>query len=169
MAILYLGSGKWIGIPVSIWIAAILYVVFGLFLRYHRLGRALYAIGGNVEAARVAGVRVDRVLWGTFIVAGMLAALAGLMLTGRIASVVPSQGQNMIFYVFAAAVIGGISLNGGKGRLLGALTGVLLLGILQNVLTLAEIPAFWIDAVYGAIILIALVVSRVTGGTAEET
>ena len=152
---LYLGSGKWIGIPVSIWIAAILYVVFGLFLRYHRLGRALYAIGGNVEAARVAGVRVDRVLWGTFIVAGVLAALAGLMLTGRIASVVPSQGQNMIFYVFAAAVIGGISLNGGKGRLLGALTGVLLLGILQNVLTLAEIPAFWIDA----IILIALVVS----------
>jgi len=66
-------------------------------------------------------------------------------------------------------VIGGISLNGGKGRLLGALTGVLLLGILQNVLTLAEIPAFWIDAVYGAIILIALVVSRVTGGAAEET
>jgi len=165
---LYLGSGKWFGCPVSIWIAGILYLVFGLFLRYHRLGRALYAIGGNAEAARVAGVRVDRVLWGALIVAGMLAALAGLMLTGRIASVVPSQGQNMIFYVFAAAVIGGISLNGGKGRLLGALTGVLLLGILQNVLTLAEIPAFWIDAVYGAIILIALVVSRVTGGQADD-
>jgi simple sugar transport system permease protein len=166
---LYLGSGKWLGVPVSIWIAAILYIVFGLLLRYHRLGRSLYAIGGNPQAARVAGVRVDRVLWGTFIVAGMLAALAGLMLTGRIASVVPSQGQNMIFYVFAAAVIGGISLDGGKGRLVGALTGVLLLGILQNVLTLAEIPAFWIDAVYGAIILIALVVSWATGGTVEES
>jgi simple sugar transport system permease protein len=102
------------------------------------------------------------------IVSGTLAALAGLMLTGRIASVVTSQGQNMIFYVFAAAVIGGISLNGGKGRLLGALTGVLLLGILQNVLTLAEIPAFWIDAVYGGIILVALVLGRVTGGAAEE-
>lgn len=165
---LYFGSGKWLGIPVSIWLAAILYVVFGLFLRFHRLGRALYAIGGNAEAARAAGIRVDRVLWGCFIVAGMLASLAGLMLTGRIASVVPSQGQNMIFYVFAAAVIGGISLNGGKGRLLGALTGVLLLGILQNVLTLAEIPAFWIDAVYGAIILVALVLSRVTGGQGEE-
>jgi len=166
---LYLGSGKWAGVPVSIWVAAILYLVFGLFLRFHRLGRALYAIGGNAEAARVGGIRVERVLWGTFIVAGVLAALAGLMLTGRIASVVPSQGQNMIFYVFAAAVIGGISLNGGKGRLLGALTGVLLLGILQNVLTLAEIPAFWIDAVYGGIILVALVLSRVTGGQAEET
>jgi ribose/xylose/arabinose/galactoside ABC-type transport system permease subunit len=165
---LYLGSGKWAGVPVSIWIAGILYLVFGLFLRYHRLGRALYAIGGNAEAARVAGIRVERVLWCTLIVGGMLAALAGLMLTGRIASVVTSQGQNMIFYVFAAAVIGGISLNGGKGRLLGALTGVLLLGILQNVLTLAEIPAFWIDAVYGAIILVALVLGRVTGGAAEE-
>jgi simple sugar transport system permease protein len=166
---LYLGSGKWAGIPVSIWIAGILYLVFGLFLRYHRLGRAIYAIGGNAEAARVAGIRVDRVMWGTLIVAGMLAALAGLMLTGRIASVVPSQGQNMIFYVFASAVIGGISLNGGKGRLAGALTGVLLLGILQNVLILSEVPAFWIDAVYGAIILVSLILSRVTGGAQDET
>jgi ribose/xylose/arabinose/galactoside ABC-type transport system permease subunit len=164
---LYLGSGKWAGVPVSIWIAGILYLLFGLFLRYHRLGRALYAIGGNPEAARVVGIRVERVTWAVLIVGGVLAALAGLMLTGRIASVVTSQGQNMIFYVFAAAVIGGISLNGGKGRLLGALTGVLLLGILQNALTLAEIPAFWIDAVYGAIILVALVLSRVTGGEAE--
>jgi simple sugar transport system permease protein len=168
-AFLYFGTARWLDIPVSIWIAAILYLLFGLFLRYHRTGRAIYAIGGNAEAARAAGIQVERVTRGVFIVAGVLAALAGLMLTGRIASVVTSQGQNMIFYVFAAAVIGGISLNGGRGRLLGALTGVLLLGILQNVLTLAQIPAFWIDAVYGAIILFSLVLSRVTGGGAEET
>jgi simple sugar transport system permease protein len=165
---LYLGSGKWAGVPVSIWIAGLLYLFFGLFLRYHRIGRAIYAIGGNAEAARVAGIRVERITWGVLIVSGALAALAGLMLTGRIASVVTSQGQNMIFYVFAAAVIGGISLNGGKGRLLGALTGVLLLGFLQNVLILSEVPAFWIDAVYGAIILVALVLSRVSGGGTEE-
>ncbi|HWA79569.1 MAG TPA: ribose ABC transporter permease, partial [Acetobacteraceae bacterium] len=66
-----------------------------------------------------------------------------------------------------AAVIGGISLNGGRGRLLGALTGVLLLGILQNVLTLALVPAFWIDAAYGAIILVALILARVSGGTPQ--
>ncbi|MGH7120459.1 MAG: ABC transporter permease [Acetobacteraceae bacterium] len=165
---LYLGSGKWLSAPVSIWVAGILYLLFGLFLRYHRVGRALYAIGGNPEAARVAGIQVERVIWGAFIVAGVLSALAGLMLTGRIASVVSSEGQNMIFYVFAAAVIGGISLNGGRGRLVGALTGVLLLGILQNVLTLALIPAFWIDAAYGAIILVALILSRVSGGTAQD-
>jgi simple sugar transport system permease protein len=166
---LYLGSAKWFGVPVSIWIAGILYLVIGLFLRYHRIGRAIYAVGGNAEAARAAGIRVERLIWTLYVVGGLLAALAGLMLTGRIASVVASQGQNMIFYVFAAAVIGGISLNGGRGRLIGALTGVLLLGILQNVLTLSQIAAFWIDAAYGLIILVSLILARVTSGSARET
>jgi simple sugar transport system permease protein len=165
---LYLGSAKWAGVPASIWIAALLYLIFAIGLRYHRIGRALYAIGGNPEAARVAGIQVDRIVWGTYIVAGVLAALAGLMLTGRISSVVSSQGQNMIFYVFAAAVIGGVNLNGGRGRLIGALTGVLLLGVLQNVLTLSQVPTFWIDAVYGAIILLALIFARLTGDRAED-
>jgi simple sugar transport system permease protein len=165
---LYLGTGKWFGVPVSIWIAGILFIVFSFLLRYHRLGRAIYAIGGNPDAARVAGIRVERVMWGVYIIGSVLAALAGLMLTGRIASVVSSQGQNMIFYVFAAAVIGGISLNGGRGRLLGALTGVLLLGFLQNVLTLAQVAAFWIDAAYGAIILVALMMARITGGATRD-
>jgi simple sugar transport system permease protein len=137
-------------------------VAFALFLRYHRLGRALYAIGGNPDAARAAGINVERVMWGTFVVAGMLAAIAGLMLTGRIASVVTSQGQNMIFFVFASAVIGGISLNGGRGRLMGALTGVILLGLFRNLLILSQIPAFWIDAAFGAIIITALVFSWAT-------
>lgn len=165
---LYLGTAKWLGVPVSIWVAGLLFIVFAIFLRYHRLGRAIYAIGGNPAAARAAGIQVERVTWGVFILAGFLSALAGLMLTGRIASVVSSQGQNMIFYVFAAAVIGGISLNGGRGRLLGALTGVLLLGVLQNVLTLAQFAAFWIDAAYGAIILFALILARITGGASQE-
>jgi ribose/xylose/arabinose/galactoside ABC-type transport system permease subunit len=165
---LYLGNAKWAGVPASIWIAALLYLVFGIALRYHRVGRALYAIGGNPEAARVAGIQVDRIVWGTYIVAGLLAALAGLMLSGRIASVVSSQGQNMIFYVFAASVIGGVNLNGGRGRLIGALTGVLLLGVLQNVLTLSQVPSFWIDAVYGAIILLALIFARLTGDRSAD-
>lgn len=165
---LYLGSARWAGAPASIWIAGLLYLLFGVVLRYHRVGRALYAIGGNAEAARVVGFQVDRIAWGTYIVSGLLAALAGLMLSGRIASVVSSQGQNMIFYVFAAAVIGGVNLNGGRGRLVGALTGVLLLGVLQNVLTLSQVPTFWIDAAYGAIILLALIFARLTGDRAQE-
>ena len=167
-AFLYLGNTRWLGLPVSIWLAGLLYALFGLFLRYHRLGRNFYAIGGNPQAALVAGIPVDRMVWGVFVAGGILAALAGLMLTGRIASVVASQGQNMIFYVFAACVIGGISLNGGQGRLIGALTGVLMLGILQNVLTLAQIPSFWIDACFGAIILVSLIITRLSGGPSRN-
>ncbi len=165
---LYLGTAKWAGVPASIWIAGVLFLLFGLFMRYHRTGRAIYAIGGNAEAARVAGIPVERITIGVFVVGSLLAALAGLLLTGRIASVMAGQGQNMIFYVFAAAVIGGISLNGGQGRMIGALTGVLLLGLLQNVLTLSSVAAFWIDACYGAIILLALIVTRLTGDAPQN-
>jgi simple sugar transport system permease protein len=164
----YIGSTPWLGVPASIWIAGILYAVFILVMRYHRIGRAIYAVGGNAEASRVAGIPVERLTIGLFVVGGLLAALAGLMLTGRMGSVVTSQGQNMIFYVFAAAVIGGINLNGGEGRLFGALTGVVLLGILQNMLTLSEIAAFWVDAAYGAIILLSLIIARLGGQGARR-
>jgi simple sugar transport system permease protein len=90
------------------------------------------------------------------------------MLTGRLASVVSSQGQNMIFTVFAAAVIGRISLNGGRGSMIGALSGVLLLGIIGNILTLSNIESFWISAAFGGIILLALIIARFTAGEVDE-
>jgi simple sugar transport system permease protein len=164
-----IGDAELIGLPLSVWLAGLLFLVAGLFLRYHRWGRALYAIGGNAEAARAAGIRVDRIVWVVYVLAGALAALAGLMLTGRLASVVSSQGQNMIFTVFAAAVIGRISLNGGRGSMIGALSGVLLLGIIGNILTLSAIESFWISAAFGGIILLALVIARFTAGEVDES
>ncbi len=162
--LLYLGNANWFGLPASVWVSAGLYAVGTFVLGYHRFGRAIYAIGGNAEAARAAGIPVDRYIWAVFAVAGGLAALSGLMLTGRMASVLSGQGQNMIFTVFAAAVIGRISLNGGKGSILGALCGVILLGIISNILTLSNIETFWISATYGAIILLSLIVTRLTSG-----
>jgi simple sugar transport system permease protein len=166
---LYIGTNSWLGVPVSVWCAGLLYIVGGLFLRYHRIGRALYAVGGNAEAARSAGIRVNRLLVAVYVFGGALAAFAGLMLTGRLASVTSTQGQNMIFTVFAAAVIGRISLNGGRGTLFGALTGVLLLGVISNILTLSNIQPFWINAAFGAIILVALVIARFTSGEMDAT
>ena len=113
--------------------------------------------------------RVDRVLWTTLTVASLLAALGGLLITGRLASVAAAQGNGAIFTVFAAAVIGGVSLNGGRGTIFGAFTGILLLYLIQNVLTLAGVPAQWIDALNGTIILLALIVSRITSGQAQDT
>jgi simple sugar transport system permease protein len=162
--LLYLGNARWLGLPASVWVSALLYLVGFLVLTYHRWGRALYAIGGSPEAARAAGIRADQYVWTVFAIAGGLAALSGLMLTGRMASVLSGQGQNMIFTVFAAAVIGRISLNGGKGSIIGALFGVILLGIISNILTLSNIETFWISATYGAIILLSLILTRLTSG-----
>jgi simple sugar transport system permease protein len=168
-AFTYLGSAVWFGIPSSIWIAGALFALGWVFLTYHRVGRAIYAIGGNVHAARAAGIRVERVSWAVFVVASLLAALAGLLLSGRLGAVTAQQGSNLIFTTFAAAVIGGISLNGGRGSLLGALAGVLLLGVVTNILTLSQIASFWIDATFGAIILIAQCLTRLTGGESGES
>jgi simple sugar transport system permease protein len=163
----YLGSTSWLGVPASIWITLALFAVAVVVLGYTRAGRSLYAIGGNVDAARAAGIRTDRVVWLTLIIAGTLAALAGLLISGRLASVTAAQGDGAIFQVFAAAVIGGVSLNGGKGTVFGAFTGVLLLFMIINVLTLGGVPAQWTNFLNGAVILVALVVSRITGGKAQ--
>jgi simple sugar transport system permease protein len=162
-AYIYLGSGSWFGVPVAVWVTAVTFLVAGLFLRYHRLGRAMYAIGGNLEAARAAGIKVDRIRISVFMIASILAAVGGLMQAGRVTAVTAGQGSNLIFGVFAAAVIGGISLEGGRGRMAGALTGVILLSLVTNILTLSDINASWINAVDGAIILIALGLAKLIG------
>jgi simple sugar transport system permease protein len=159
----FLGSQSLLSVPVSVWVTGAIFLVAALFLRYHRVGRAIYAIGGNTEAARAAGIHVDRIRIGVFIVASVLAAVAGLMTAGEVVAVTASQGNNLIFSVFAAAVIGGISLEGGRGRMVGALTGVILLALVRNILVLSQIQTFWIDAATGLIILIALGVARLIG------
>ena len=160
---IYLGSQYLFGVPVSVWVTGAIFLLSALFLRYHRVGRAIYAIGGNTEAARAAGIHVDRIRIGVFIVASILAAFAGLMTAGQVVAVTASQGNNLIFSVFAAAVIGGISLDGGRGRMVGAFTGVILLALVRNILILSQIQTFWIDAATGLIILIALGVARLIG------
>ncbi len=167
-SMLYLGSALWLGVPASIWLCLLLFAVGIVLLGFTRYGRALYAIGGNVDAAKAAGIRTDRVLWTVLVGASLLAALGGLLMSGHLASVAAAQGDGAIFTVFAAAVIGGVSLNGGKGTMFGAFTGILLLYMIQNVLTLAGVPAQWIQALNGAIILIALILSRLTGGKVQE-
>jgi ribose/xylose/arabinose/galactoside ABC-type transport system permease subunit len=167
-SVLYLGNATWLGLPASIWICAVLFAAGILALGFLRAGRAVYAIGGNVDAARAAGIRTDRVVWLVLIVGSLLAALAGLLMTGRFGSVAAAQGQGMIFTVFAAAVIGGVSLDGGKGTLFGALCGVLVIGLINNILTLGGVSAQWIQAIYGAIILAALVLARLTSGKAQD-
>jgi simple sugar transport system permease protein len=153
-------------------VTVVIFAGVGLFLRYHRTGRAIYAVGGNPAAARAAGIKVERVKIGVYVAGSVLAAIGGLMEAGRVSAVTGQQGyqEGIIFSVFAAAVIGGVSLRGGRGNMIGAASGVILLGIVQDILDLANVSNYWIEAINGAVILFALFLARVVGGesTAEE-
>jgi simple sugar transport system permease protein len=165
---LYLGGASWLGAPAAVWICLVLFALGGAALAWLRHGRALYAIGGNAEAARTAGIRVDRITWIVLILGGLLAAFAGVLYTGHYGSVSADQGSGWIFQVFAATVIGGVSLNGGRGTLFGALTGVLTLQLVVNVMTLAGVPPLWNQFLNGAIIIVALIISRYASGEKQE-
>ncbi|MDE0388444.1 MAG: ABC transporter permease, partial [Rhodospirillales bacterium] len=149
-------------LPVSVILFLGLFVLSQFVLSYTAFGRDLYAIGGNRAAAFAAGIRVDRRTLTAFVLSGMLGALAAWVLAGRLQAVTINLGQGMVFEVFAAAVIGGVSLAGGKGTMMGPLGGVLLLGVITTGLSVMPISSFWVDAVRGVLILAAVVLWRVS-------
>ncbi len=163
-----LGTITWFTVPLSVYLALALFLVAEILLRYHQWGRALYAMGGNIEAARLSGIRVDRVRLAVFCLAGLLAVVAGFVLLGYVGAIPPNLGKDYLFTVFAATVVGGVSLQGGRGTMIGALTGVLLLGVVQNLMVFAQVPSYWIQAVYGAIILLSLLSARVAARGGQE-
>ena len=152
----WLGSGRIGSIPVAIIVVIIGFVVGYFVLQRTRFGRELYAVGTNPKAARVAGVNTDRRVRQVYVISGLFAAIGGLVLAGQVSAVTTDLAQNMTFDIFAAAVIGGVSLNGGRGTMVGALGGVLLLSVLAAGLNLVNISPFWLDLVRGLVILIAM-------------
>jgi simple sugar transport system permease protein len=164
---MYLGSATILGLPASVWLVIVAFAIGIFALSRLRAGRALYAIGGNTDAAKAAGIRTDRTLALVLVLASVIAAVAGIVESGHLASVASSMGNGKIFDVFAAAVIGGISLNGGKGSLFGAFTGVLLLNMVFAVLNFAGVPSEWFQFLNGAVIVVVLIVQRVVTGQKE--
>lgn len=152
-----LGSGELFGFlpyPVLVLVAAA--VATGLLLRRTYAGRAMYAIGGNAEAARLSGIRVDRQQVLVYALSGLFAAVAGILLAARLASAQPEAGTGYELDAIAAVVIGGASLSGGVGTAVGTLIGALILAILRNGLNLLDVSAFWQQVVIGAVIAAAV-------------
>ncbi|QIS11218.1 ABC transporter permease [Nocardia arthritidis] len=164
----WLGNTRVFGIPVDIVVCLALFAIGYFVLTYTTAGRALYAVGGNEAAARAAGIRTDRVVLGVLVIAGGLAAIGGLIYSGQFASVQVSQGDGMIFQVFAACVIGGVALNGGRGSVLGAFFGVLILTLIQKLLSYGGVSADSLKFINGALILVALVITRIASGRRQE-
>lgn len=156
----FIGSGRWLGIPMPIWISAVLVGVFVIVMKRTRFGRHVYAVGGNERAATLSGLNVDRIKFLVYALGGALSGVAGLLVTARLDSATPNAGLGYELDSIAAVVIGGTSLNGGRGTILGTVLGCLIIGVLNNGLVLLEVSPFWQQVIKGAVILIAVAVDR---------
>lgn len=154
------GAGRVAGVPWPVIIALTVLVCGILVLRYTGFGRMLYAIGGNPEAARLAGINVTMIQVSVYAIAGGLTGLAAVLDSGRLAAASPTAGTGLELTAGAAVLLGGTTLFGGRGTLLGTLLGVMFLGVLANGLTLAGISAFWQGIVLGIVLILALLVDR---------
>jgi ribose transport system permease protein len=156
-----LGGGRLLQlIPIPVVITAVAAVITHFMLAHTLLGRHAYAIGGNAEAARLAGVPVARVKLILYTFCGMTCGLAGLILSSRLNSGQPTAGTGYELDVIAACVIGGASLSGGEGAIGGALIGALIMGVLRNGCNLLDISAFWQQVAIGAIIIVAVFIDQ---------
>lgn len=152
----FLGRGAILGIPFSLLLMLALYALFGLVLYHTEFGRNLYMIGGSPEASRLAGIPVAKHLLVVYTLSGLLAALSGLISVSQLASSAPRAATGLEFTVITAVVLGGTSMAGGKGSLVGTLVGVIILRALDNGLVLIQISSFWQDFARGLVLVLAV-------------
>ncbi|HXT13673.1 MAG TPA: ribose ABC transporter permease [Candidatus Angelobacter sp.] len=156
----FIGVGSWLGIPMPVWITAALVVIFHFISRCTLLGRYIYAVGGSEKAAGFSGLNVDRVKLWVYALGGALAAVAGLTLTARLDAADPKAGLGYELDSIAAVVIGGTSLLGGRGSILGTVLGCLIIGVLNNGMFLLDISPFWQLVVKGLVIIAAAAIDK---------
>jgi ribose transport system permease protein len=151
-----LGQEGPLQLPWMVWITAVLIIAGDLALRRTRFLRQVYYIGGNERAAQLSGIPVHRMRVFTYMLSGLLASLAGILLAARLSTAVPTAGQGLELQVIAAAIIGGASLAGGEGTVLGAVLGVVFLSLISNALTILSVSVFWQIVVTGVILIAAV-------------
>jgi ribose transport system permease protein len=153
-----IGNGYLFGIPLPVVVMVIVYAIAWFTLERTRYGRHVYAVGGNAEAARLAGVNVKRVVTSVYVVAGVCSGLAGVIFAARVVSAQPTAGTGYELDAIAAVVLGGTSLAGGRGRLYGTLVGSIILGVLSTGLILMNVQFFTQLLIKGAVIILAVTI-----------
>ncbi|WNS78779.1 ribose ABC transporter permease [Domibacillus sp. DTU_2020_1001157_1_SI_ALB_TIR_016] len=157
---LFIGGGQLGGIPFPVWITVILFIIFSVVLYKTTFGRHVYAIGGSETAAKISGIKVNRSIIGIYGIMGLLAGIAGVILTSRVSAGLPQAGTAYELDAIAAVVIGGTSLMGGRGRLWGSLIGAIIIGVLNNGLDLLGVSSYWQQVIKGCIIVFAVMLDR---------
>lgn len=156
----WLGDHNIGSVPVPAIVAFVVFLLTWAVLRWTVFGRSVYAVGGNPEAARMAGIPVERIQVSVYAISGLLVGLAAVMYTGRISSATPQTGTGLELQVIAAVLLGGVAFTGGSGSVVGALMGALLIAFINNGLDLLQVSSFWQGVVTGAILIFAVFLDR---------
>lgn len=156
----FLGAGFIFGIPVPIYILVVVVLITHFILTYTRTGRYIYAVGGNEQSALASGLKVHRMKLIVHTFSGMMAALVGIILTARLNSASPVLGEGYELDAIAAVVIGGASMNGGKGKVIGTVVGALIIGTISNGLDILNVSSYWQQIIKGIIILVAVLLDK---------
>lgn len=159
-AFAWFGTGYVLGIPVPVWLMVVVFAGAWYLLTQTRFGRYVYALGGNESATRLSGINVDRVKIGVYAICGLLSALAGIIVTSRLSSAQPTAGMGYELDAIAAVVLGGTSLMGGKGKIMGTLIGALIIGFLNNALNLLDVSSYYQMIAKAIVILAAVLVDN---------
>lgn len=156
----FIGTGWFLGIPMPVWITAVVVIIAVIVTKKTKFGRYIYAIGGNESASRLSGLPINKIKIWVYVIAGLLAAVGGIILTSRLDSAQPNAGLSYELDSIAAVVIGGTSLSGGRGSIMGTVQGALIIGVLNSGLVLLNVSPFWQQIIKGLVILIAVILDR---------
>ncbi|MDB5525005.1 MAG: monosaccharide transporter rane protein family [Rhizobium sp.] len=157
----WIGSGRLFGVPVPAVLMVVVYILLAVVMRNTRFGRYVFAAGGNAEASRLLGLPVQPVQIALYIISAVSGAVAGTMLAAMLGAAAPNAAASHLLTVIAAIILGGTSLQGGRGSVWGTLVAVLILGTLNNGLTLLDVSSFWQDVTRGVVLLLAVGVDQV--------
>jgi erythritol transport system permease protein len=159
-----IGVNRWLGLPVAVWIMIVVVIAAVIVTTRTPFGRRIYAVGGNERAARLAGIRINRVKVAAYMISGVCAALAGLLLTSELGAAYPNGAETYELNAIAAAVLGGAALSGGKGTIIGTVMGAFVIGFLTDGLVLVDVSPFWQLIVKGGVIILAVVMEQAQQG-----
>ncbi|MBB3978403.1 erythritol transport system permease protein [Rhizobium azooxidifex] len=156
----FLGSGRILGLPVSVWILVIVALAAAYIAKYTPIGRQIFAVGGNERAARMSGIKVDRVKMFVYMFSGFCAAIVGIVISSELMASHPATGNSFELNAIAAAVLGGTSMSGGRGTIGGTIIGAFVIGILSDGLVMMGVSSFWQMVIKGIVIIVAVVVDQ---------
>lgn len=164
----FIGRGYVLGVPMSLWIMALSYIIFHLISKYTVFGRNVYLIGGNPQASFLSGIKVNGMRFKIYLLNGLMAGISGVLLSAQTGAGIPAAAANYNMTALSAVILGGAALTGGKGTILGTFLGSMVIAILQNGMNMMSVGSYYQDIIIGMVLIVAVSIDAIKGGSLKR-